>query len=36
MERAERPRRMRFVAHLEATANLTFEPPGRALRDAIA
>jgi menaquinone-9 beta-reductase len=36
VERAERLRRMRFVAHLEATANLTFGQPGRALRDAIA
>jgi menaquinone-9 beta-reductase len=35
LERAERLRRMRFVAHLEATANLTFGQPGRALRDAI-
>ena len=36
LERAERLRRMRFVANLEATANLTFGQPGRALRDAIA
>lgn len=35
-ERAERLRRMRFVAHLEAIANLTFGQPGRAFRDAIA
>lgn len=35
LERAERLRRMRFVAHLEATANLTFGQPGRALREAI-
>jgi menaquinone-9 beta-reductase len=36
VERAERLRRMRFVTHLEATANLTFGPSGRALREAIA
>lgn len=35
IERAERLRKMRFVANLEATANLTFGQGGRALRAAI-